>query len=229
MKKRREHEVINGIECKYCAKCDTFVDISNFSKNKNTWDGLHCHCFLCKRKQAKKDYATNPDPVKEKVKLWTRENAEKRARYERQYREENDERLKRNRKIWEGNNEDYMKEYNKLDKRKRRQKPEYRLLENLRNRLRRAVKSDKSDGTLNLVGCDIDTLKKYLGELFLVGMMWDNYGEWHIDHIIPCASFDLSKEDEQTKCFHYTNLQPLWAEDNLKKSDRIIPRHPKTF
>ena len=53
-------------------------------------------------------------------------------------------------------------------------------------------------------------------------MSWDNQGEWHIDHIIPCASFDLTNEEEQEKCFHYTNLQPLWAIDNMVKGCKII-------
>lgn len=53
-------------------------------------------------------------------------------------------------------------------------------------------------------------------------MTWANYGEWHIDHILPCASFNLSDYKEQQKCFHYTNLQPLWAVDNYKKHDKII-------
>jgi hypothetical protein len=55
-------------------------------------------------------------------------------------------------------------------------------------------------------------------------MTWDNYGKkgWHVDYILPCASFDLTKEEEQKKCFHYTNLQPLWWLDNIKKSDKIL-------
>jgi desulfoferrodoxin (superoxide reductase-like protein) len=63
-----------------------------------------------------------------------------------------------------------------------------------------------------------------LEKQFKLGMNWDNYGRsgWHIDHIKPCASFDLTKKEEQLKCFHYTNLQPLWARENLIKSDKIL-------
>ena len=72
-------------------------------------------------------------------------------------------------------------------------------------------------------------LKQYLEKQFTKGMSWDNYGNpngdhtscWHIDHIKPCASFDLTQEDQQKECFHYTNLQPLWAIDNLKKGGKF--------
>ena len=65
-------------------------------------------------------------------------------------------------------------------------------------------------------------LKQYnpVMKKFVSGMSWENYGKWHIDHIKPCASFNLLEEDEQKKCFHYTNLQPLWAKDNLKKGGK---------
>lgn len=221
MKTRREHQIINGVECKYCAKCDAFVNINNFSKNKNTWDGLHCHCFPCKRKASKTSYAANPNPIKEKVKLWTNNNLDRHIEYQKQYQIDNADRIRQLHKEWTENNKDHLKERNKLNKRKRRQKPEYRLLENLRNRLGRAVRGSKSDRTINLIGCDIDMLKTYIERQFQSGMTWDNYGKWHIDHIKPCALFDLTNEEEQRKCFHYTNLQPLWALDNLKKSAKI--------
>jgi hypothetical protein len=71
-----------------------------------------------------------------------------------------------------------------------------------------------------LLGCTLEFLKGYLEAQFVEGMTWDNYGEWHIDHIIPCADFDLSNPVAQETCFHYSNLQPLWAEDNLKKGNK---------
>ena len=61
----------------------------------------------------------------------------------------------------------------------------------------------------------------HLESLFVPGMTWDNQGEWHIDHVIPCAAFDLTDPAQQSECFHYTNLQPLWAVDNLKKAARL--------
>ena len=94
----------------------------------------------------------------------------------------------------------------------------------MRCRLYHALKKDnsyKADKTMKLVGCTPTFLKEYLEAKFKDGITWDNYGEWHVDHIIPCASFDLTKEEEQKKCFHYTNLQPLWAEENLSKGAKV--------
>lgn len=79
----------------------------------------------------------------------------------------------------------------------------------------------KAMPTMQLVGCTVAQLRAHLERQFKPGMTWDNLGAWHIDHIKPCASFDLSDPDQQRACFHYTNLQPLWARENLSKSDRI--------
>jgi hypothetical protein len=91
----------------------------------------------------------------------------------------------------------------------------------LRHRINIALKGiTKSEKTMKLVGCSIEFLKQHLEKQFTKGMSFKNYGKWHIDHIKPCAKFDLSKPSEQRKCFNYTNLQPLWAKDNLKKSNK---------
>lgn len=96
-----------------------------------------------------------------------------------------------------------------------------KLTNNLRKRVWDALKNNiKSTNTLKLLGCSVEFLKQYLEKQFKQGMSWNNYGKWHIDHIKPCAKFDLSKSKEQRECFHYTNLQPLWAKENCSKNDR---------
>jgi len=81
-------------------------------------------------------------------------------------------------------------------------------------------KANKSDKTIKLLGLNFNEFKEYFEKLFRKGMNWENHGEWHIDHIIPCAKFDLTNPENQKICFNYKNLQPLWAEENLKKSDK---------
>jgi len=78
----------------------------------------------------------------------------------------------------------------------------------------------KSDKSLALIGCSVDFLKNYLAQKFKPGMTWENHGRetWHIDHIRPISSFDLTDPKQQRKAFHYTNMQPLWAVENLRKS-----------
>lgn len=100
--------------------------------------------------------------------------------------------------------------------------PSYRLRKCLRARIYDALKGrNKSAKSIELLGCSPEFAVQYLANLFQPGMSWSNHGDWHIDHIIPCNSFDLSDPDQQRQCFHYTNMQPLWAEDNLRKGDTI--------
>lgn len=106
---------------------------------------------------------------------------------------------------------------------KRKQNLNFKLSTNLRNRLNDALKNNfKSGSALNLLGCSIQELKIHLEKQFKPGMNWSNHSlkGWHIDHIKPCAKFDLSNPKEQAKCFHYSNLQPLWAKDNISKNCR---------
>lgn len=99
------------------------------------------------------------------------------------------------------------------------------MVKRLRDRLRdllRKTGSKKSNPTLKLVGCSKDELRRHLESKFQPGMSWANRDKIHIDHIIPCASFDLTDPQQQRQCFHYTNLQPLWAKDNLSKGAKIL-------
>lgn len=101
-----------------------------------------------------------------------------------------------------------------------------RLRAVLRTRLRKALKASANrrvDRAISLTGCTTEYLKTYLESHFTEGMTWSNYGQWHIDHIRPCASFDLSDPEQQRQCFHYTNLQPLWAVENWSKADSFAP------
>jgi hypothetical protein len=97
----------------------------------------------------------------------------------------------------------------------------YKLIHNIRVRIKDVLRGhSKSNSTINMLGCTIDELWKHLESTFKPGMTKKNHGLWHIDHIRPCSSFDLSKPEEQVKCFHYTNLQALWAHENLSKSNK---------
>lgn len=103
----------------------------------------------------------------------------------------------------------------------------FRLRCILRSRIRKVLKngrSIKAMPSLKLLGCSVDAFKHYLEQKFLSGMSWHNQGngvgKWQIDHIRPCASFDLCDPEQQKQCFHYTNLQPLWAKDNREKGSK---------
>ena len=125
---------------------------------------------------------------------------------------------KENRKIINDKFIIYEKSRKKID-------AQFKLLKTLRSRLGTAIKSQnayKNNKTNHLLGCSISFLKNFLESKFKEGMNWENHGEWHIDHIKPCASFNLLDEEEQKKCFHYTNLQPLWAYENLSKGSKYI-------
>jgi hypothetical protein len=102
---------------------------------------------------------------------------------------------------------------------------DFKLRGVLRARVRAAVTrggGEKSRKTMQLVGCSVPKLRQHLEAQFTDGMTWDNHGEWHIDHIKPCASFDLTDAEQQRECFNYTNLQPLWAKDNLSKGAKTL-------
>lgn len=116
------------------------------------------------------------------------------------------------------------------EKRKRAWRKKYRtnlafkILENHRSRIRSALsgKAKKSESSLNLLGCSIEDFRKHLEKQFKPGMSWENRGKgkgkWNVDHIRPCASFNMLDPEQQKQCFHFSNQQPLWDSENLKKS-----------
>jgi hypothetical protein len=102
--------------------------------------------------------------------------------------------------------------------------PIFTLKEKLRNRFRRAFKQGYKKGSaIDNLGCSIEVFKEYIEKQFKSGMSWDNYGKWHIDHIKPLSSFNLQNIDELKQACHYSNLQPLWAEENFKKGSSYGP------
>ena len=188
---------------KECTKCGEVKPFSEYHKNKVLKSGLRSECKACKNIY----YKANKEIFTENNKRHRENNPEYREQY---YQE--------NKKV----RNDYMIQYSK---KRSAVDPCFRMLQALRSRQRAALNGGlKAAPTMELLGCTAEQARQHLENQFTDGMSWDNYGlyGWHIDHIIPCASFDLSDPEQQKECFHYTNLQPLWAEDNLKKSDKIL-------
>ena len=156
-------------------------------------------------------YQRNKGKIRERARVRYADNREETCRRNREYASKNTASRRERQRIYHNT--------------RRRDDPAFRLSTNIRKRRIAAVKDGlgkKSHGTLVLTGCSWAQLREHLGSNFTDGMTWDNYGVhgWHVDHIKPCSLFDLTLESEQLKCFNYTNLQPLWAKDNLTKSDK---------
>lgn len=121
---------------------------------------------------------------------------------------------------------------NKYEKLRKKTDPGFKLSKTLRSRIGSAlsaIKAKKHMNTMELTGCDINHLKNHIEKLFQSCMTWENHGEWHIDHIIPCSSFDLTDKLQQQICFNWRNLQPLWKKDNLEKSNKFNPECKELF
>jgi hypothetical protein len=178
----------------------------------------------------------DPEKAKQYYKEYNFKRKEKQKKYCKQYYIDNEEKIKERNNKWYSDNKEIKlkknKEWNLKNKNKIREKNKerrktdsgYRLLTNLRRRTLLALKGQsKSTNTMILLGVpDLEFLWTHLESTFKPGMTRENHGLWHIDHIIPCASFDLSKPEEQAKCFHYSNLQALWPHENLSKGAKIL-------
>jgi len=194
---------------KRCATCKQFLNILNFYKNKSTKDGLHKQCKNCIRKKYELNMQ-DPEFRKRKCKAS---------------------------KEWVNNNKERRKEYDKKRNKIKTikisiQKPSFKprtesqkISSYYRRRLREMLDGKRYSKTvLKYLGCSIEEFKIYMESMFMEGMNWSNrgYTGWHIDHKIPCCNFNMKKEEDLMVCFHYTNMQPLWAEDNMKKHTKIL-------
>ena len=130
------------------------------------------------------------------------------------------------RRYKELNREKVSKEQTKWERKKAERDPSFLLVKKVRNRIQNALRKIgqvKDETTMELVACQAQDLKEHFESLFTDDMSWDNQGEWHVDHIRPCASFDLNDKDQWMVCFNWRNLQPLWQSENTRKQDNYTP------
>lgn len=150
----------------------------------------------------------NPEKEKARRAKWLETNAEKNRKFSRQWHAKNKARV--------------VARHVKRFQERYATDPIFKAVHLCRNRIRGALKgvATKSSTTLNLIDCSVNALKEHLEKQFRPGMTWENYGQWHVDHIRACANFDLTNPSEQRECFNWKNLQPLWAKENLVKGAR---------
>jgi hypothetical protein len=226
--------------------------INEFHNWPSGKDGKFYQCKACCSKQNKLWRLKNKERLSEYNKTYQpnyyKNNKKKVDKKHAEYYSSNKEKLKPARKKYYENNKERLLQIqkNRLKDpriRERRRKvaakrererlrtdPNFKLKKYLRTRIWNALKGNvKSRKTMELLGASIEIVKTHLQSKFTDGMTWENYGQWHVDHIVPCDAFDLSIGENQKICFHYTNLQPLWKLDNMKKSNKIIPSTRQFF
>ena len=232
-----------------CKKCEIEKELTkdNFKPEKRTNLGFDTTCRKCRCSRQAQIRRDDPERFRE-IDSRAR-SSERYVKYQEEYRNENYKDLKeQSRLAYHKNKEPYLqrskdqkirlgddyREYQREYKKKNRKvlsakylhklktDPKTKLRHTLRGRFRKLIKGfHKKNSVLSYIGCDVESLKDYLSSKFKEGMTWENHGKvWHIDHIIPCVSFDFDSEEDLKKCWHYTNLQPLYALDNLRKGDK---------
>ena len=199
---------------KTCSNCNSNLHLEQFSKNRKSKDGLQSQCKAC----VKKYHEENKEVIKEREKKYREENKEAISEQKKKYYEENKEAIIEQKKKYNQEHKEERKEY----LRNRRKTDEgFRISCNLRTRLCIALKGKtKSARTMELVGApSIEFLRDYLEKTKVEGK---DYSDAHIDHIRPCASFDLTEPEQQMECFHYTNLQWLPAMENISNGAKLV-------
>lgn len=204
---------------KVCSRCKMEKDFSFFNKGVSRKDGFHPHCKSCKQEENRKYYQKNKEKISENTKIYYDQNKEKILKQQGKNYQKS-----RNEKIL------YQREYRIKNKNKRneyeRNRRNYdiyhKLRGNLRSCLRMAIKDNQKSGSaVQDLGCSIDDLKRWIEQQFQSNMSWDNYGEWHIDHVIPLSVVDLTDRRQLLKVCNWFNLQPLWGSENISKGSRV--------
>lgn len=224
---------------KVCTQCNVSKTLEHFPNCKTGQYGKLAKCRDCDKINQKNRYLKNRETRIQKSKEYKLKNKQQNTAVDKQrYLRQRETKLAYQKRQRESN-PFYMKEYriknkekirettNKWQKQKYYTDLNYRLRNILQKRIVATIKGyHKSQSTVELLGCSIEKFKMYLEAQFWKDerIDWYTYGPkgWHIDHIIPCSAFDLSDPEQQKICFHYTNLQPLWSDLNIAKSNKIL-------
>jgi len=238
------------MQTKTCTNCKTEKLLTDFFKCQNGKYGVESRCKKCERERVKKWEEENQDRVKEwrlknrkkiaeykkdyyqknkasinaKSRRWARENKKRKAEADRLYREKNKERLALSSKEYNSNPKNRRKANDNRNF-KRHTKTGVMLNHKMGCNMRKSLKSNKGGKHWEkLVNYSLADLKFHIESLFKEGMTWENYGEWHIDHIIPLNIFDISSPKSKgfKKAWALNNLRPMWASDNIRKSDKLF-------
>ena len=208
---------------KFCKKCDTSKDISEFYVRKNRGTGLAGFTHRCKScvKKTSREYLSSTK--KEYMKEYREKNKEKLKDYINNWRVENVDKFKSGRKnYYKRNKEDIVKKNYQYCKSRKKSDPLYKLKLGIRSLILASFKSNfttKSKKTIEILGCSFEEFKIHLESRFDDKMNFENQGTyWHMDHIIPISSAET--EEDVYRLNHYTNFQPLYWLDNLKKSNK---------
>ena len=194
--------------------------------NKRYWEKNKERIKIKNRERGKRYRADpkNKEKIRESNRKYAIKNREKILAYHAKYRKKNKEKINQKIREWYYKNKEKVRAKQRIYERISRNTLHFKIKEKMRRRIRHALKKDngkKTKRTMKLVGCTAEQLKQYIEKQFKPGMSWEQRNSFHIDHIIPCASFDLTKLSQQKKCFHYTNLQPLYPIENIKKGAKL--------
>lgn len=203
---------------KFCVQCKTAKNLIDFNKNKRQNDGLQTTCKVCQKEYTRK----NKEHLQIYYNDWLKNNWQIKSLSNKKYRQYHKEYFKSYQKEYRSQ-ESFKKQRNLAEKELRKKSPLFAIKNNLRRRINSILNGKKkSKSTEKLLGCSYKEFIIYLEQQFTDGMNWENYGlfGWHIDHIVPLSS--AQNQEQLEKLCHYTNLQPLWAKDNLSKGSKII-------